>query len=445
MLRQFSTRSMVSGLTAAYAAWFTLFRKSWYSSVVTIASQSLATITVALAGRGLGASSYGDVVAIASFYGWFSLLSGYTTYALLPRIMADPDLTSQTKTAACATAFWLTTSFALVATQLALLLLPVGIRQFGVASLRPATLLYAAVFVSGQINNVLLAISQSAGWLRQWSAIGLTGGLLPVILLLGYQVFVGGLTPLTYLAVLAATSLFTTGLSFFLFVSRIGGWRCLRPHRALIGLMLRAGRGPWLATFSNVIATYGTNTLIASRLNSGDLGHYDVVLSLNTWVTTIGLSVTIPAMADWSRKLAARDYSAIRADFRLRQSSTAVVLSTAAVFAFFFADILLQLLYGPDFSSAAPVLRILVLSWVISGLGGWYWYFMFASGNAWRVAPPNLAFGIPTFLLTWVLLTFTPIGIIGAAIARLIGQTAWLLTYELNFRKVIRRELLLAR
>jgi O-antigen/teichoic acid export membrane protein len=219
----------------------------------------------------------------------------------------------------------------------------------------------------------------------------------------------------------------------------------LRPDRALIGLMLRAGRGPWLATFSNVIATYGTNTLIASRLNSGDLGQYDVVLSLNTWVTTIGLSVTIPAMADWSRKLAARDYSAIRADFRLRQSSTAVVLSTAAVFAFVFADILLQLLYGPDFSSAAPVLRILVFSWVISGLGGWYWYFMFASGNAWRVAPPNLAFGIPTFLLTWVLLTFTPIGIIGAAIARLIGQAAWLLMYELNFRKVIRRELLLAR
>jgi O-antigen/teichoic acid export membrane protein len=63
--------------------------------------------------------------------------------------------------------------------------------------------------------------------------------------------------------------------------------------------MLNAGRGPWLATFSNVIISYGTNTLIAAHLKASDLGHYDVILSLHGWVTTIGLAVTIPAMSDW--------------------------------------------------------------------------------------------------------------------------------------------------
>ncbi|MCL5999337.1 MAG: lipopolysaccharide biosynthesis protein [Chloroflexi bacterium] len=432
-------------LGAAYREWLTLFRRSWYSSVVSIAGQTLATITVALAGRGLGASSYGDVVAIVAFYGWFSLISGYTTHALLPRMIADPEMGKTAKSAACATTFWLTTSLTALATVPAVLLLPAGVRQFGDAALRPVAVLYALVFALGQINSVLLAISQSAGWLRQWSAVGLLGGILPVTLLLGYQAFSGDMTPLTYMGTLAITSLLTTGFSFVLFVRGLGGWHSLRPDRTLVQPMLRAGRGPWLATFSNVIASFGTNTLIVTHLTSRDLGHYDVALSLHTWVTTIGLAVTIPAMADWSRKLASRDYAAIRADFRLRQVSTAVVLGSAAIIVFVFAEPILYQLYGPDFRDAAPVLRLLVLSWVISGLGGWYWYFMFASGNPGRVAPPNLAFGIPSFLLTWALLSFTPIGLTGAVIARLIGLIAWLLTYEFNFRKVIRHDFMLVR
>src|SRR5512135_3359866 len=117
-------------ILAAYVEWFSLFRRSWYSSVVSIAGQSLAVITVALAGRRLGASAYGEVVAIMAFYGWFSLLSSYTTYALLPRLIADPDLSQAMKAAACATAFWTTVAFSLLATSLAWLLLPVGLRQF---------------------------------------------------------------------------------------------------------------------------------------------------------------------------------------------------------------------------------------------------------------------------------------------------------------------------
>ena len=436
------TEAALQYVAHAYVEWFTLFKRSWYSSIVSIAGQTLAVITVALAGRGLGASSYGEVVAIAAFYGWFTLLSSYTTHALLPRMVADPDLSQAAKSRACATTFWISLVFTLLATVPAMLLLPVGVRQFNEPALRSATLVYGIVFALGQVNAVLLAISQSAGWLRQWSAVGLLGGALPVICLLVYQVVFGPLTPLIYLALLTLSSFITTGFSFTLFLRGIGGLRYLRPETNLIRPMLNAGRGPWLATFSNVIVSFGTNTLIAAHLKTSDLGHYDVILSLHTWVTTIGLAVTIPAMADWSRKLAERDYAAIHADFRLRQASTAVVLGTAAVFTFIFAEPILYALYGPDFSSAAPILRILVTSWVISGLGGWYWYFMFASGNAWRVAPPNLAFGIPCFVLTFVLLTFTNTGLLGVVVARVLGLVLWLIVYEREFRTVMHGSLM---
>jgi O-antigen/teichoic acid export membrane protein len=386
----------------------------------------------------LGASSYGEVVAIAAFYGWFTLLSSYTTHALLPRMVADPDLSHAAKSRACATTFWTSLVFTLLATIPAMLLLPLSVRQFNEPTLHAATVVYGAVFALGQVNAVLMAISQSAGWMRQWSAVGLLGGALPVIGLLVYQVVLGPLTPLIYLVLLTLSSLITIVFSFTLFLHGIGGIRYLRPEGKLIRPMLNAGRGPWLATFSNVIVSFGTNTLIAAHLKTSDLGHYDVILSLHTWVTTVGLAVTIPAMADWSRKLSARDYSGILAEFRLRQTSTAVVLGTAAVITFLFAEPILFALYGPDFSSAAPVLRILVTSWVISGLGGWYWYFMFASGNAWRVAPPNLAFGIPCFVLTFVLLTFTNTGLPGVVVARVLGLILWLIVYEYHFRSVMR-------
>ncbi|HEY3342106.1 MAG TPA: oligosaccharide flippase family protein, partial [Anaerolineae bacterium] len=382
--------------------------------------------------------SYGDVVAIAAFYGWFTLLASYTTHALLPRMVADPDLSQASKSRACATTFWTSLVFTLLATIPAMLLLPLGLRQFDEPTLRTATLVYGVVFALGQVNAVLLAISQSAGWMRQWSAVGLLGGALPVISLLVYQMVQGPLTPFIYLVLLALSSFITIGFSFALFLRGIGGLRHLRPDVKLIRPMLDAGRGPWLATFSNVIVSFGTNTLIAAHLKTSDLGHYDVILSLHTWVTTIGLAVTIPAMADWSRNLSVRDFNAIRVDFRLRQTSTAVVLGMAAVFTFIFAEPILYALYGPDFSSAAPVLRILVTSWFISGLGGWYWYFMFASGNAWRVAPPNLAFGIPCYMLTFVLLTFTSTGLPGVVTARVLGLLLWLIVYEVHFRRVLR-------
>ncbi len=430
----FALRHLLSG----YAEWLSLFRRSWHSAVVSIASQSLATVTVALASRGLGAQGYGEVAAIAAYYGWFSLISSYSTHALLPRLVADPDATPEARGRACATTFWLTLALTLASLALAVPLLPLGLRQLNLEALQAEAMLYALLVIVGQANGILLTISQAAGWLRQWSAVGFLGGLLPVAALAGYQAIGGSLAPMTYLQLSLACSLITTAFAFALFRRAVGSWRYLRPDPALAKPMLKAGRGPWIASASNVLASFGTSTLIAAHLAKSELGHYEAVLALHAWVNTVGLSVAVPALADWARSAERRDYAAMRADIRRRQLSTAVVMGTAAVIAFVFAEPVLHVLFGPEFVPAAPVLRILTLSWVGNGLGGWYWYFMFAAGEPWRVAPSNIAYGVPGFAIAFVLLTFTSLGIAGAAIARVAGLFLWVIVYEWNFRAVVR-------
>ncbi len=432
-----SILSLTRWIYGPFVEWWELVRRSWHSAFVTVASQSLAIATVALASRGLGAEAYGHIVAIAAYYGWFSLISVYTTHALIPRLMADPDLDLAAKRGACAMSFWLTACLTLVAAVLALAALPVGARWFNIGPFQDVAGLYAIVFAISYLNTVILNLHQAAGWLRQWSLIGLLAGGLPVLLILGYRLIQNTLNPRAYMLLLIAAGLTTTCTALILLARNLGGWRNLKPDLRVAGPLLRAGRGPWVANFSAVLATFGLSSLIAGRLTKTELAHYDVVLQLHFWATTVGLCVSVPAMADFSRLASARDYAGLVAIVRRRQISTGVVLGTAAVVAFIFARPLLVALYGPEYADGAPLLRILVFSWVSNGLGGWYWFCMFAIGQTWRVAPANIMFGVPTFIISLILLTVTPLGAAGAVIARVIGITLWFVTYEVSFRRAL--------
>ena len=426
-------------IAGGYIEWVALFRRSWHSAAVTILSQSLVIATVALASRGLGATGYGNMVAIGAYYGWFSLIAIYTTHALIPRIMTDPDYSTEARAGACAMAFWLTAGLTVVATLLALACLPLGAQWFNIASPPIVAALYAVVFAASFFNAVILNVHQAAGWLRQWSFIGLLGGALPVILLMAHQLSGRALEPLTYVALLLLASLFSAAVAFGLFVRNLGGLRRLKPDLEAARPLLQAGRGPWVANFSGVLATFGISTLLAAHLTKAELAHYDVVLALHMWAGTVVLSVTVPAMADFSRLASAQDYATMKAVVRRRQWSTTTVQVTAAVVVFLLAEPILTLLYGPEYSASAPLLRILVLAWPMNGLGGWYWFCLFAIRQAWRVAPPNLAFGLVTFGVTFVLLNTTSLGATGAVIARVAGLTLWFIVYEVSFQRALRQ------
>ncbi|MHB9023329.1 MAG: lipopolysaccharide biosynthesis protein [Armatimonadota bacterium] len=427
-------------LIDGYATWFTLLRRSWHSAAVSVLAQVMAAVVVLLASRGLGPSAFGQVMAIAAFYGWFALVSNYDTGVLLARLFADPALKHEEKTRACATAFWLRLLLSLVALGAALLLLPWGLRELNLSSLWVVALLYAPVFIVSNFKVFLDAIFQYSGLISRWSLSTLVFTALPVLLLLALQFSRVGLTPQRYMLLMLFAVLAGLLLTLILWFSVFGVRVLLRPDFSRIGSLLTAGGGPWIAVFCNVLITFGSQTLVARYLPSRELGLYGVVLSLSTLVAGVGLAVNVPAISDWSRLAAAHDLPAVRRDFRRRQASTTVVLGTAMLLAMLAPGPILHLFYGADYVAAAPLLRVYALNWLLTGLGGWYWHYLFSIGHYHRVAYPNLAIGIPTFILSFLFLQYTKLGVQGVVIATVLGSIAWLLTYEWHFRQIMRRE-----
>jgi O-antigen/teichoic acid export membrane protein len=268
----------------------------------------------------------------------------------------------------------------------------------------------------------------------------MVGAVIPVALLGGAMVVWKRPTPAGIVGLYVIAAGLGTAFTLFLFLQKFEIWWMLRPSLSLVRPILLAGCGPWIAIFSNVLIGFGVQTLIAAHFPSAELGRYGVVSSLSAWVSGVGLAVTIPAVSDWSRLAAARDFAALRKDFRLRQASTAAFLGAAAVLVALGAEPILRLLYGAEFAPASPLLRIFAMNWLVNGLGGWYWYCLFAIGHPWRVAPPNLAAAIPSILFTYASIHFTGLGVMGAALAIVFGSVCWLVTYEFNFRAAMRGE-----
>jgi len=431
------TKSEHGGIIAAHLTWFRLLKASWHSATAYVISQTLTAAAAALAVRGLGASAYGSVVAIIAYYGWFSLLSNYWTYALLPNLLADQSVTSSEKKRACATAMFLTVILTAFAVLIAFLTMPIFIPNISAGPLHRIAVLYALVFAFAQFRPTLDAISQSAGWLRLWSASNLIGTALPVVFLLFYLASSKAFGPFVYVLLLVAATAMSVAFSFGGFVYMLGGPRYLRPKLSLIRPFLAAGQGPWISLFSNVLITVGVKSLIATYLVSKELGFFEIVNTFCVWIISAGLSVTIPALSGWSRLVAEQDIEALRKDVRACQAATGAVLGTMALLVIVAATPILRTLYGREFGDAALLLRIAALSMPIGGLGGWYWYAAFAIGQPWRMARPNITCCVPIFGLTYVFVRFTSLGVIGALLATTIGNFVWLAVWEYEFRQAL--------
>lgn len=426
---------------SAYANWYALLKSSWHSALVSVAAQTCIVLAVVLAGRGLGPTSYGQIAAISAFYGWFTLLAGYATHIRLPRIMADPQERNEMKHAACATSFWLAVCLILLGSAAALALLPIGLHRLGCPELYPVALLYVVVFALAQLRVSLDAISQSAGWLRQWSVSNLVGTLLPVVFIAAFFCSHAHLTPWRYMVLLALATTVGTAVSLVIFFAKLGGWRQCRLRRALLRPFLSAGAGPWLALLSNVLLLFGVQTIIAAHCSSRALGYYSTITALSTWVVNIlGVSLSIPALSEWSQLATSGRLPELRHDFRRRQLATIVVLGSIAIFPLMWPEKIIQCLYGTQYLPSAPLLRIICLNWIISGAGCWYMSCMYALGHPWRVAIPNLAVALPTVVLTDIVVTQTRFGLAGVVAVGVITMLAWLGTYEWNFRQAMNSE-----
>ena len=420
-----------------FLTWFHLLKASWHSAAASVAAQTLVAATAVLASRALGASAYGSVVAIAAYYGWFTLIGSYPCAPAIPSFLASDKETDSGKKRAIATVVVLKSALSLLGGTLAYLWLPVLMPSVWRGPLHNAAVIYIVVFTLPPIRLITDVIAQSAGWLRFWSVSSVVGTGLPVALLAVYGLTHVRLTPHSYIALLVAATIASTAFTLYLLVSKVGGLSYLRPRADVARPFLAEGRGPWLSVLGNVLCNYGVRTIIATSISSRELALYDVVYVFIGWVTGIGLAVTIPALSEWSRLAAEGDIDGLRRDVRRRQRATAAMLGAVGLVSLVAARPILLAIYGPEYVGAAPVLRIMGLSLALGGLGGWYWIAVYALAQPWRIAWPNISSNVVLVLLAYVLVRFTSLGITGTAIAYVFAVAIWLAVYEWEFRRAL--------
>lgn len=420
-----------------YVTWLQLLRNSWQSAAASVTSQTLVAVASALAGRELGASAYGSVVAIVAYCGWFSMLGSYPCCSLMPSLLAGDSETETGKRRAMATAIATKSVLSLVAAVLAYLLMPVLMPSVWHGPLRGAAILYLIPFAVAPIRATVDLVLQAAGWLGSWSLSNTVAAAVPVVLLAAYAFSPTRLAPHGYVVIVFVSIVASTGFSIVLLSRKVGGVRHLRPRADLATLFLSAGRGPWFSVLGNALCLYGVRTIIATSLPSRQLGLYEVVFAFIVWVTAIGTAVNIPALAAWSRLFAENDVDGMRRAVRGCQTATGVVLGTVGIISLVAARPILQAIYGPEYVGAATVLRIMALSLPLAGAGAWYWIAAYALGQPWRVAWPNIVSNVAMVTMAFVLVRYTSLGIAGAALAHLVSVVLWLVIYESEFRRAL--------
>lgn len=429
--------NLANRLLNPYLMWFRLLRDCWHTAAVSVGSATLATAAAAIAGRELGASAFGSVGVITAYFGWFTLIGSYPCFALVPSFLASDSETEAGKRRGIATVLLMKTSFSALATSVAVLMMPVLMPGVWHGRLRAAALIYAIAFFQSPPRAAVDVVSQAAGWLRTWSASSAVGSSLPLVLLVGFALTPAKLDPRGYMILITAAGTASLLFSLALFGIRLGGFRRLRPRTDLIRPFLAAGRGPWLSVLGGVLTIHGVRTIIATHLPNRDLGLYDVSYQFISYVTGVGMAVSIPALSQWSRMAADGDIAGLHRSLRACQSATAAVMGTVGLLCIIIPKQILLAVYGADFTDAAPVLQAMGASLVLGGAGGWYWIAVYAVAQPHRVAVPNVVCSATLLLMAYLVVRFTSLGITGAAIAYTLSVGAWLAVYEREFKRAI--------
>lgn len=419
--------------------WWRLFTDSKTSAVSTVLVQTLATALAAVAAQCLGEVDYGRLAALSTCVNWFTVIYGYPTAALVARFVADGRRDGQPFERKCAACFWMGMGFATLAAAASISFLPWGLRYYGIEGLGRAGVMYSLTYLTSGPIGYCLFLLQSFGRMKLWAVLSIANTL-------SFLACVGGLAlvapPLTlngyFGGVLAGNTL--VGLMSVAICVRLLGWRnLLRPDFSVAGAVLRAGRGGWVASIFANMSTQGVNTMIVRMVGKTELGYYQLVNTIGVWVYNVVISVTAPALADWSEIASDGRYWSLRRNFRFRQFGTASLAVLAGATAFILAPELLAWIYGETYRAGAPLLRLSVVSWIALGLGCWYWYAFTATGHPGRVMMPNVVWGTLQLSLAYVCMSWVAPDAYGAMIAYVLAYIGWVATYEVVYQRTWRK------
>lgn len=420
--------------------WWRLALVSKESAAASVVVPTLGFALTAAVARLLGDEQYGRFATVSTYIAWFAMIASYPAGALMPKFVAEGLHRGRSYQRQCATSLWFALALGVAAWVASSALLSVGLRYYGVSDLSGAAMLLSCVFVLGPVSTLNFFLLQSLGRMRLWSIMNVV---FYVILLGCLGVAALAVRPLSVRAYVAASviaSAINATISLVFMAKALGPHNLLRPDAAAFLPLVRSGLGGWVAVLSNQLVAAGVSTLVVKHLGKTELGYYQLVCAVGSWVYTVIGAVTVPALSEWAVLASQHRFQRLRRDLRLRQLATGSLTILAAVPVLIFGPEIISIVYGESYKACAGMLRLSVLYWVFVGFGSWYWISFSAMGHPGRVMLPNVAYSIVMMGTTWMLLTVVPIGMLAPVAGLAAGHFSWMAVYEVIFRRTLARE-----
>jgi len=419
--------------------WWRLFTDSKTSAVSTVLMQTIGILLAMAAARFLGEVKYGDMAALSTCVNWFTVIYGFPTAALIARFVADGRRDDKPFERKCAASFWLGMGFATVAALASIAFLPFGLPYYGVDGMWLSGFMFSLTYLSSFPISYCLFLLQSFGRMKLWAALSVANSASFLVCVVFMVLVFPPLTIDRYFGSILTGNVVVGLTSVAICIRLLGFGNLLHPDFSVTRAILRAGRGGWVASIFANTSLLGLNTMIVRLVGKTELGYYQLVNTIGTWVYNVVVSVTIPALADWSETASDGRYWSLRRNFRFRQLGTASLSIFAGTIAFVFAPDILGLIYGEAYRSGAGLLRLSVVSWVTLGLGCWYWYVFTAVGYPGRVMLPNVVWGTLQLVVGYVFMTWITPDAYGAMMAYVVAYIGWVAMYEIVYQRTWRK------
>jgi O-antigen/teichoic acid export membrane protein len=216
-------------------------------------------------------------------------------------------------------------------------------------------------------------------------------------------------------------------------------WRVLRAFRPSFqrlqescGLLLSYGIRSYGIDLCGTMAFYIDQALVIHLLRPSMMGTYVVALSLSRMLNAFHTAVVMVLFP----KIASQPAPVVLELTGLAVRSTTLLTATSGLFIVLFGPALVHLLYGPDYSDAGTVVRILVVEVVLSGVAQVLSQAFMALGRP-GVITTFQALGL-SLTVPLMLVLIPRYGVEGAAASLLLSTTARLLFVAVSFRSLLR-------
>ncbi|MGD1896812.1 MAG: oligosaccharide flippase family protein [Phormidesmis sp.] len=376
--------------------------------------------------RFLGAQGRGEQAAMIL---WPIFLANTLTFGLPTAVIYNFRKYPKDRSKLFAAALLLGTIAGLAATVLGIVLMPTLLKNYSESSIGFARLLMLNSPIV-LVQLIVLSALEANGDFSASNRLRLLIPTLTLLLLIGL-LFTNSLNPYT-----SALAYIVNGIPVF-FWTLIQLWRKIRPqwqdlYRAT-KLLISYGLRSYGVSVLGTLASNIDQALVVGFLEPAAMGTYVVALSLskilNIFHNSLSTVLFPSAAARPLEEIIAMTGRAVRLNI-----ASMILIGSAVIVA---SPLLLNLLYGSEFISAVPVLRILIIGVVVNGAAMILAQAFMASGSPGVVTAlqgVGLALNVPLMVVL-----IPPLGLTGAALSLLLSTTARLIFILFLFPTVLKR------